>query len=303
MNDKQVKKRIRIYSVIAIIAALTSILTGSLRDILFGELIDDTGWVIALSASLNFLAFMILFSLVLSRNELTPKLEKKMWISLPVLLVPIIPGAIFDIIPLAIVPSVLIILILGVLVFFSPERSTRRILILLAFMIFGFFMKRQHWPMAGVLITLTLGILVVGSIIYGIHILQKHKENLYFRIIGSICFLLIALQSLTIMFKFQHWPVAGIFVLMAGVPTLVTTLLVLITLPGSGFINWKKEQQKILTRKILIPWIFLLLFMGLKTLLPPPAWQRIFEKDIAVKTPFDMAPYAIEMKDGMEEGD
>ena len=88
---------------------------------------------------------------------------------------------------------------------------------------------------------------------------------------------------------------------MAVVPTLVTTLLVLITLPGSGFINWKKEQQRILTRKILIPWVFFLLFMGIKTLLPLPVQQRIFEADVTVKNPFEMHPYEIQIKDGMEE--
>jgi len=303
MDDKRYKKRIRIYSVIAGITVLTSILTGSLRDILFARLTDDTGWVIALSAGLNFLAFMILFSLMLTRIELTPKLEKKIWLSLLILLVPIIPGAICEIIPLVIVPAILIFLFLSILVFFSPERSTRRIFILLLFMVVGFFMKRQHWPLAGILITLTLGVLAFGSIIHGIHILQKHKENLYFRIIGSLCFLLIALQSLATLFKFQHWPGAGVFIVMAAVPTLVMTLLVLITLPGSGFINWKKEQQLILTRKILIPWIFFLLFMGIKTLLPIPVQQRIFEADVTITTPFNMTPYDVKPKEGMEEGE
>jgi len=301
MTDKRYKKLIRIYWVIAIITALTSILTGSLRDILFRELIGDTGWVIAISAWLNIMAFILLFSLMLTRIELTPKLEKRMWISLPVLLVPVILGAIFEIIPLFVVPAVLILICLGILVFFSPERSTRRIVILLAFMILGFFMKRQHWPLAGILITLILGVLAFGSLLQGVNVLLKHKDNLYFRIIGSLCFLLIALQSLATLFKFQHWPGAGVFILVAAVPTLVTTLLVLITLPGSGFISWKKEQQQILTRKILIPWVFLLLFMGIKTLLPMPVQQRIFEADVTITTPFDMIPYDVEMKDGMEE--
>ena len=175
MTDKRYKKLIRIYSVITGVAVLSSIFTGSLKDILFGRLFDDTGWIIALSVTLNFLAFMLLFSLMLTHNELTPKIEKRMWISLPVLLVPIVPGGIFEIAPLLLVPTILIIIFLGILVFFSPERSTRRILILLAFLVVGFFMKRQHWPMAGALITLILGVLAVGSLLQGVHILIKQE--------------------------------------------------------------------------------------------------------------------------------
>jgi hypothetical protein len=77
MTDKRYKKLIRIYSVIAGVAILTSVLTGSLRDILFARLTDDTGWVIAISAWLNIVAFILLFSLMLTRIELTPKLEKE----------------------------------------------------------------------------------------------------------------------------------------------------------------------------------------------------------------------------------
>ena len=146
-----------------------------------------------------------------------------------------------------------------------------------------------------------MGILAFGAIFNGTNILQKNKENLYFRIIGSICSLLIFLGSTATIFKFMHWPLANLFVHSSAVPTLVMTLLVLITLPGSGFINWKKEQQRILKRKILIPWVFFLLFMGIKTLLPLPVQARIFEADVTVRNPFDMHPYEIEMKDSMEE--
>jgi len=300
MTDKRYKKLIRIYSIFAGVGVLTSVFTGSLRDVLFPG-ISDTGWVIAISTGLNVLAFTLLFSLMLTRIELTPKLEKRILLFLVILLVLIIPGVVFEIFPLVIVPSVMILLFLGILVFFSPKRSMRRILILLFFAVVGFAMKRQHWPGTGPIITLTLSILTAGSFLHGIYILKKHKENLYFRIIGSFCSLLIALQSLATLFKFQHWPGAGLFAYSAGIPTLITTLLVLITLPGSGFINWKKEQQHILTRKILIPWVFFLLFMALKTLLPVPVQQRIFESDVTIKVPFNMTPYDIEMKDGMEE--
>jgi hypothetical protein len=167
-------------------------------------------------------------------------------------------------------------------------------------MVFAFFMKRQHWPLAGTLITVSLGVLAVGSLLQGLRILKFHKGNLYFRVIGSLCFLLIALQSLATLFKFQHWPGGQLLIYSAVIPTLVMTLLVLITLPGSGFINWNTEQKQILTRKILIPWVFLLVFMGIKTLLPIPVQQRIFEADVTEKNPFDMRSYDIEMREGME---
>lgn len=88
---------------------------------------------------------------------------------------------------------------------------------------------------------------------------------------------------------------------MGTIPMIVATMFIMITLPNSGFINWKKEQRQILTRKILIPWVFLLIFLALKLLLPMHVLKKIFEKDLTTLEPFNMFPYKIEMTDGLEK--
>lgn len=291
MTDKRYKKLVLIFSTIAGFAILTSIPAH----------IIDSDICYAISYSLMVIAFISLFSVVLTRTELTGKVEKKIWRFLLILLMLIIPGAIFEIMPLVIAPSVSLLLFLGVMVFFSDRKTIIRIMILLSFLILGFIMKKNRLPGAGMLISIALGILAAGSLIMGINILLTQKDNLYFRIVGFVCSFLISLCSLAIMFKYQHWPLAGILSYMSLIPIIVVTLFVLITLPNSGFINWKKEQKHIFTRKILIPWVFFLLFMALRLLLPMHVQKKIFEKDPTTIEPFNMFPYAIEMKDGMEE--
>lgn len=302
MTDIRYKKLIRIFSVFAGIAALSSLLPGPLFDVLFPAF-PYYDWVIAISAWLNIIAFLLLFSLMSTRVELTAKLEKRTWLFLLFLLVPLIPGVIFEIIPLLIVPGTLMLLLLGIIVFFSPERSKRRIILLLSLMVLSFLLKRYHLPFSGFILVTSLGVFAAGSLIHGIHILLANKDNLYLRVVGSFCSFLITIGLLAILFKFQHWPLGGLLIHMTIVPVLVTTLFILIILPGSGFINWGKKQKQILTIKILFPWSFLLIYMALRLLLPIPVQQRIFEKDVGKIESFYMYPYEIEMKDGMEEGE
>ena len=168
-------------------------------------------------------------------------------------------------------------------------------------MVLAFVLKRGHFPFSGLFIVLSMGVLATGSLIHGLHILFAQKDNLYLRIVGSLCSLLVTTGSLALIFKFQHWPGGGLLTKMTIVPILVTTLFILITLPGSGFINWKKSQKQILTVKILFPWSFLLIYMALRILLPIPVQQRIFERDVTIQEPFYMFPYEVVIKEGMEE--
>jgi len=293
MTDKRYKKLVRILAIFAGFAILTSFIT------LFG----DNEWIIGIAVTFNVIAFTALFSVISTRTELTGKVEKKLWLILLISLLIVIPGGIFEIIPLIIIPVVLMMLLLGIFVFFSPKRSKRRIIILLSLSVIAHVLKRYHLPLSGTFIITAFGILATGSLLHGIHILLVHKDNLYFRIIGSFCSFLITIAFLALIFKFQHWPGGGLLTKMTILPILVTTLFVLITLPGSGFINWKEVQKQILTVKILFPWSLILIYMALRILLPIPVQKRIFEKDVNTLAPFEMYPYEIELKDGMEEGE
>ena len=291
MKDRTYKKLIFIFSVLSGIAFLSSI----------PAMILDLEWLYGASAAFMFLSFTLLGSILFTKIEVKDKMVRNLWLMSLILILIIIPGAILDIFLLYVAPSILMLLLLSAHLFLTDKRQTTKLVVFILLLITGFVFKRFHLDGAGPLIVLLLGILASGSFFLGINTLFTLKENLYLRILGTVCSLLIMISSLGLMFKYQHWPGGDIFQHMSTIPIIVATMFIMITLPNSGFINWKKEQRQILTRKILIPWVFLLVFMALKLLLPMNIQKKIFEKDLTTLEPFNMFPYKIEMKDGMEE--
>lgn len=291
MKDKTYKKLIFVFSVLSGIAFLSSI----------PAMILDLDWLYGVSAAFMGLSFAILVGILFTKIEVKDRMDRNIWVMLLILILIIIPGAIFFIFPLIALPTILMLLLLGALLFLTDKRQTTKLLVFILLLITGFVFKRFRLPFSGAFIVLLLGILASGSFLLGMKTLLTLKENLYLRILGTICSLLIMISSLGLMFKYQHWPGGDIFQHMSTIPIIVATMFIMITLPNSGFINWKKEQRQILTRKILIPWVFLLVFMALKLLLPMNIQKKIFEKDLTTLEPFNMFPYEIEMKDGMEE--
>ena len=291
MKDTTYKKLIFVFSVLSGIAFLSSI----------PAMILDVDWFYGISSAFMGLSFAILGGILSTKIEVKDRVVRNFWLMILILILIIIPGAIFFIFPLIALPSILMLLLLGALLFLTDKRQTVKLLVFILFLITGFVFKKFRLPGAGPLIVLLLGILASGSFLLGIKTLLTLKGNLYLRILGTVCFLLITINSLGIMFKYQHWTGRDLLEHMSLIPMIVVTVFIMITLPNSGFINWKKEQRQILTRKILIPWAFLLLFMALRLLLPMPVQKKIFERDLTTIEPFNMFPYKIEMKDGMKE--
>ncbi len=291
MKDKTYKKLIFVFSVLSGIAFLGSILA----------MIIDVDWLYGVSVAFMSLSFAILSGILSTKIEVKDRMHRKLWLMVLILILIMIPGAIFFIFPLIAPPSILMLLLLGALLFLTDKRQTTKLFVLILLLIAGFVFKKFGLPLAGFLIVFPLGILASGSFLLGMKTLLTLKGNLYLRILGTVCFLLITINSLCIMFKYQHWPGGDLLGHMSLIPMIVATAFIMITLPNSGFINWKKEQRHIFTRKILIPWAFLLLFMALRLLLPINIQKKIFEKDPTTIEPFNMFPYKIEMKDGMEE--
>ncbi len=291
MKDKTYRKAIFVFSVLSGIGLLSSILA----------MILDVDWFYGVSVAFMGLPFAILGGILSTKIEVKDRMVKKLWLILLILILVIIPVGIFDIFPLIALPTILMLLLLGALLFLTDKRQTTKMFVFILLLITGFVFKKFRLPGANPIIVLLLGILASGSFLIGIKTLLTLKGNLYLRILGTVCFLLITISSLGIMCKYMHWPGGNLFRHMSTIPIIVATMFIMITLPNSGFINWKKEQRQILTRKILIPWIFLLIFMALKLLLPIPVQKMIFEKDVTTLEPFRMFPYEIEMKEGLEE--
>ncbi len=188
----------------------------------------------------------------------------------------------------------------GILFVLSEKRMTRNVMIQLLFLFLGLFWKRMHWPGASVLITVSLISMSIAYFFLALKMIYSVKNNTYFKIIGAIAALFISLISTGMAFKFQHWPGAGIFVTLSLVPSLVFTMIVLITLPGSGYIQWKSKYKLLFTRKLLLPWMFFLLFAAVSLLIPKDLSNQLFSKDRADHAPFRMDHYEIEQVEGLE---
>jgi hypothetical protein len=94
----------------------------------------------------------------------------------------------------------------------------------------------------------------------------------------------------------QHWPGAGIYLLVSQVPIVVMTLVFILMLPKSGYFEWNKLEKRIFGR-ILVPWIFFILLLSFVYLFPRGnTW--FFTKDLRPWT-FQMKNYVPENKNGL----
>jgi hypothetical protein len=167
-------------------------------------------------------------------------------------------------------------------------------------LIIGLLFKRYHWPLGGLIISLSALILCILSLIISFRAFRI-KDNRYLSILTFSCSLILAGLSASFLMKIQHWAgtniMTGIFIPVF----IIATLIILLTLPGSNFIEWTREQKKILLRGLLIPWLFFMYTIITTSLIPPHNQFKPFffldKKRSEVK--FNMEDYKIENKDGL----
>ena len=189
---------------------------------------------------------------------------------------------------------------LGLSFILSKNKLQYVVITLICLTIIGFVFKRYHWPLAGAILTLSffgLGFCSFGQIISNF---SGIKMNRYLLIVNTICYSILTFISFGTIFKLQHWPGGNTLLNISIIPMIIITLIVLITLPGSKFMEWSKEHKALLSRTILIPWIFFLIFISTQFLLPEKTRQMIFSKDASVQVPFGLRDYQPENKNGLE---
>jgi len=169
-------------------------------------------------------------------------------------------------------------------------------------LIIGLLLKRYHLPLGGFIISLSALILCVLSLIIAIRAFRI-KDHRYLAILTFSCSLILAGLSASFMMKIQHWPGSGILMGIFIPAFIIATLIILLTLPGSNFIEWTREQKKILLRGLLIPWLFFMYTIITNSLIPPYNQFKPFffldKKRSEVK--FNMTDYKIENRNGLEK--
>jgi hypothetical protein len=194
--------------------------------------------------------------------------------------------------------GIILVLCLGLVIAIPDKGMVRNLWILIALIIVGFSFKRFHLPGSGLILVSAGGTLAAGSFLFSIRLLLTVKKNPYLKWIGFISSLLICIATLSVIFKYQHWVGTGILIQASLIPIILLTIIVLLTLPSSGFIQWSTEHKHILTRRLLIPWVYFLILISLNLLLPPAISRNIFEDEIRKVEPFEMRDYPIHPETG-----
>ncbi|MFN8207564.1 MAG: hypothetical protein U0T82_09185 [Bacteroidales bacterium] len=163
---------------------------------------------------------------------------------------------IFLILLTGILASFILAVIVIRLFLFNPE-SPRGIIIAMTFILIGIVMKRMHWPLAGFILGLSSILMALGMYASGLGSLFMIPKNSFLKYASFIGGLLLAFAFMALLFKFQHWPGAGLLVMVFQIPVLLATLLFILVLPRSNYFEWSKLEKRILGRTM-IPWIFFL---------------------------------------------
>jgi hypothetical protein len=128
-------------------------------------------------------------------------------------------------------------------VLWKETHSTKKLFLFISsflagiLFIFGTLFKIQHWPGAGIIITLAalFGILffVPALLVYKLRGLEnKSMKPVYiFGAIGMICY------AGGMFCKIQHWPLAGMFMVLGMI------ILCIITFPWYTWLTWKEENH------------------------------------------------------------
>lgn len=203
---------------------------------------------------------------------------------------------------IVIISALLALLTLTNLFIYSEPHSLTGVILFILLIITGLFMKRQHWPLSGMTITIFTFLLSVGCFMFGLRCLFLGGKMVYFRNVIFIGSILMAIAFLGQLFKIQHWPGAGPLVITGFAGLILGTMYVLITLPSSGYIDWQPFHKKVL-RKILIPWTFILLMYISRYMVPELntlIWTSPDKNKKIQLNGFSMKDYAIQEKNGIK---
>lgn len=169
-----------------------------------------------------------------------------------------------------------ILLICVALFIFNRKRTTLFLYILISLIFIGLVMKRFHTIGAGIVLSLGLMPFGIGIFTYGIMSLLLRQKNKYLSVIIPICSFILAIFSTGVLFKLQHWPGAWIMLQSSTISFILVTIVILLSLPQSGFFKWNPEHTKLFYRNTVVPWLIAAFIIGYAFLIPPKIKETIF---------------------------
>jgi len=168
--------------------------------------------------------------------------------------------------------------------------------------VFGLLLRHWHFPGGALLFSISAITLFCYSIVFIVRAFRT-KQSRYLSFVIIACSIILAGLSAAFLVKTQHWPGGGILITVFTPAYILATLIILLTLPGSNFNEWSRQQRKILTRGLLVPWLFFLYLLVTSSLIPPYNVLKpfFFMKGKSTKeVHFEMKDYEPEEKNGLE---
>jgi hypothetical protein len=291
MPDKSLYQKIKVLSFLLLIPAIILILWSFITP---DEVITGLGVILL---ALPITLFSASYSIVNSNNNRLRKIAGLSVYICPVLILvsPFIYSnaditlSVF----LSLIPFLLIVLTsIQLFLYDAPEslRSTSVLLILIIISIIG---KKFHLPYSSIPFTIGISWFCIGNIMFAVRCLFISGNNRYFRYLTLFANSLIFFSLLAFLFKVQHWPVANIFIIISTFMMVIGTIIVMIILPFSGYIDWSTVHKKILKR-ILVPWAFIFFIFLFKYLIPE-GWNAFWGTSQVKMLPgFGMVDYHLE---------
>lgn len=146
----------------------------------------------------------------------------------------------------------------------------------LLLLITGLVLKRLAIPGGGIILTAACCLFGYGFIMLALNSILTIRKNTYLSIAAFLMYLTMAIVAGAIVAKIQHMPGGGILMRTNVYPVLFLTVLVLASLPFSGFTDWIRDHKRVFTRNILYPWIVFLFLASSQYLLPERVFNTIF---------------------------
>lgn len=299
--DLTLHKRIKIFSLIAVIISVPGTVVGLLLKFSFFEVLA----VASMLPAFSLISVITSYAIIYQDKEWIRKSRK--YVLLICLISSIASVAaliIFFKSTLAIVLAALalfvVILLLLIYIFvFSDPVALKWSIVFILMITFSIIIKRFHLPLAGTLLTISLLLFGMGCFIYGIRCMFLAEKVSYLKYVSFFGSCIITVSFLGLLYKLQHWPGGDILIKIGNISLIIGTLIVLLTLSSSGIINWKPFHQKILKR-LLLPWIFIFSLFIIRFMLPELN-TIIWQPDRVLVAPFgfNMSDYEIENKNGL----
>ncbi|MFO7827330.1 MAG: hypothetical protein R6V23_01805 [Bacteroidales bacterium] len=204
------------------------------------------------------------------------KIKKIIWISIPVTVgIGILLSILLNNEIIGISLAMITLLNISVLMFLFNKKFYNNFGYLILIALVGMFFKLNHWPGAGIILTISLLLSAIGFWFNSMMSLTILKNNKFLRFFGFAINLILALSFLGALFKIQHWAGAGYMAFYGTILFLLSILSLVFTLPNSNYIEWTAFHKKYFFRSIIIPMSFMFL-VTLQVLFLPNFWGFLY---------------------------